>query len=139
MLGLVGCQHAPLDTAKIYSARGDDLLAVEYLVYAIDEEPENEELRAEAALVLERARWQLRNDLAKLSEARSPGAVIAKWRTLQDLSLLSISYGFASDVLETDRMSEEADARAKILEATQDLRCPACTWSAAVRGPSALP
>ena len=121
VLGLVGCQHAPLDTAKIYSARGDDLLAVEYLVYAIDEEPENEELRAEAALVLERARWQLRNDLAKLSEARSPGAVIAKWRTLQDLSLLSISYGFASDVLETDRMSEEADARAKILEATQEI------------------
>ena len=121
VLGLVGCQHAPLDTAKMYSARGDDLLAVEYLVYAIDEEPENEELRAEAALVLERARWQLRNDLGKLSEARSPGAVIAKWRTLQDLSLLSISYGFASDVLETDRMSEEADARAKILEATQEL------------------
>ena len=104
----------------MYSARGDDLLAVEYLVYAIDDEPENEEIRAEAALVLERARWQLRNDLCEVIEARSPGAVIAKWRALQDLSLLSIKYGFASDVLETDRMSEEADARAKILEATQE-------------------
>ena len=46
--------------------------------------------------------------------------MIAKWRALQDLSLLSIGYGFASDVLETDRMSEEAQARAKILEATQE-------------------
>ena len=81
----------------MYSARGDDLLAVEYLVYAIDEEPEMRS-SCRSALVLERARWQLRNDLGKLSEARSPGAVIAKWRTLQDLSLLSISYGFASDV-----------------------------------------
>ena len=41
LLGLVACRHAPLDTAKLYSARGDDLLAVEYLVYAIDDEPEN--------------------------------------------------------------------------------------------------
>ena len=56
LLGLVACRHAPLDTAKLYSVRGDDLLAVEYLVYAIDDEPENEELRAEAALILERAR-----------------------------------------------------------------------------------
>ena len=79
LLGLVACQ--PRSTAKLYSVRRRSL-AVEYLVYAIDDEPENEELRAEAALVLERARWQLRNDLASC-RARSPGAVIAKWRALQ--------------------------------------------------------
>ena len=116
----VACQHAPIDTAKVYGARGLDVLAIEYLLMGLAEEPDNIMLREEASVMLERARWQLEDELTRLSPERSPGAVIAKWRALQDLTELSVRYGFAGAEIEAERVQRESRVRDTIRNSTQE-------------------
>lgn len=120
LLTLIGCQHSRLDTAKLYSARGLDVLAVEYLVSELSEDPENVALREITSVTLERARWQLEDDISRLSLVTSPNEVIAKWRALQDLVELSVRQGFADDAIEAERLRQESKARAQIGQSTRE-------------------
>ena len=119
--GAAACQHAPIDTAKVYSARGLDVLAAEYLLVALADDPDDPVLREEASVLFERARWQLDDELTRLSPERSPGAMIGKWRALQDLTLLSVKNGFSGTESEVERYQRESKARSAIRNGTQEL------------------
>ena len=120
VISLAACQHSHHETAQLYSARGLDTLAVEYLLLGLAENPEDMALREEASVLLERARWQLEDELSRVSHREAPGAVIGKWRSLQDLVQLSAAYGFVNAEAERERSMEEKRARAKVRVAVEE-------------------